>query len=204
MLGALPLAVSGPSSRAAHLLGGVELNVGLPLTTSRLEIREFESGDHPAIHACASDPLVTRWFPWGPNTESETRDFLEGVLRAATLHPRESYVLAVVSREHGLIGCCFLDLRGEREFELGYYFHRDRWNQGFATEAVGAVVPFAFRELGAHRILARVDPENATSARVLERVDFRLEDHTRGDRYIKGELRDSLVYVLVVEEWRAA
>jgi ribosomal-protein-alanine N-acetyltransferase len=178
--------------------------MGLPLKTRRLEIREFESGDFLAIHACASDPMVTRWFPWGPNTESETRDFLEGVVRAATLHARASYVLAVVSREHGLIGCCLLDRKKEREFELGYYVHRDHWNQGFAAEAVEAVVPFAFRELEAHRILARVDPGNPTSARVLERIDFRLDDRVRRDQFIKGEWRDSLLYVLVAEEWRDA
>ncbi len=174
--------------------------MALPLKTRRLEIREFESGDLRAVHACTSDPVVARWFSWGPNTESETRDFLERVVRDATLPARESYVLAVVFSEHGLIGTCFLDRRREREFELGYYLRRDHWNQGIATEAVEAVVPFAFRELGAHRIFARVDPENLASARVLERVGFRLEDHFRSDRLIKGEWRDSLVYVLLAEE----
>ncbi len=178
--------------------------MALPLKTRRLEIREFESGDLPAVHACASDPLVARWFSWGPNTEAETREFLERVVRASTLHPRESYVLAVVFCEHGLIGSCFLDRRSEREFELGYYLHRDHWNQGLVTEAVQAIVPFAFRELGAHRIFARVDPENPASARVLDQVDFRLESHLRRDRFIKGEWRDSLVYVLLAEEWGAA
>ncbi len=178
--------------------------MALPLKTRRLEIREFESGDLRAVHACTSDPVVARWFSWGPNTESETRDFLERVVRAATLPARESYVLAVVFPEHGLIGCCFLDRRREREFELGYYLRRDHWNQGIATEAVEAVVPFAFRELGAHRIFARVDPENLASARVLERVGFRLEGHFRRDRLIKGEWRDSLVYVLLAEEWCVA
>jgi ribosomal-protein-alanine N-acetyltransferase len=174
--------------------------VALPLKTRRLEIREVESGDLPAVHACTSDPLVARWFPWGPNTENETRDFLERVVRAATRHPRESYVLAVVFPEHGLIGVCFLDRRRQLEFELGYYLRRDHWNQGLATEAVEAVGSFAFRELGAHRIFARVEPANPASARILERVDFRLENHVARDRFIKGEWRDSQVYVRHAEE----
>ena len=168
--------------------------MALPLKTCRLEIRELERGDFPAVHVCASDPLIARWFSWGPNTESETRDLLERVVRSRTPHSRESYVLAVVSLEHGLIGVCFLDRRREREFELGYYLHRDHWNQGLATEAVEAVVPFAFRELGTHRIFARVDPENPASARVLQRVGFELEGHLRRDRFIKGEWRNALVY----------
>jgi RimJ/RimL family protein N-acetyltransferase len=144
-----------------------------------------------------SDPLVTRWFSWGPNTEDETRAFLERVVRDAALDARESYLLGVVLPVDGLIGVCFLDRKPERELELGYYLHRDHWNRGLVTEAVGAVVPFAFGELGARRIFARVDPENAGSVRVLERSGFRLEGHLRRNRLIKGERRDSLVYALL-------
>ena len=172
----------------------------LPLKTRRLEIRELESGDLAAVHACTSDPRVARWFPWGPNTERQSRDFLERVVRGATLHARESFVLAVASPEHGLIGVCFLDRRGERELELGYYLRPDHWDRGLATEAVEAVAAFAFRELGAHRIYARVDPANPASARVLQRVGFRLEDHVRHERFIKGEWRQFLVYVLRADE----
>ena len=140
---------------------------------------------------------MTRFFPWGPKTESQTREFLDRVVRGATLHPRDSYVLAVVLREQALIGTCFLDRRGEREFELGYYLRRDHWNRGLATEAVGATIQFAFRELEAHRIYARVDPENPASARVLEHLDFRLEGHFHRDHFIKGAWRDSLIYALL-------
>jgi [ribosomal protein S5]-alanine N-acetyltransferase len=168
-----------------------------------LELRELEPGDLRAVHACVSDPLVTRWFSWGPNTEDETRDFLERVVRDATLDARESYLLGVVLPVDGLIGVCFLDRKRERELELGYYLRRDQWSRGLVTEAVGAVVPFAFRELGARRIFARVDPENAGSARVLERSGFRLEGRIQRDRRIKGAWRDSLVYALLAEEGTA-
>ena len=174
--------------------------MALPLKTHRLEIRELEPGDFAPVHACVSDPLVARWFPWGPNTEPETRAFLERVVRADTLPDRASIVLAIVLRGVGLIGVCFLDRRKDREFELGYYIRRDLWGHGFATESVKAVVSFAFGELGAHRIRARVDPENPASARVLEHAAFRLERNLHSNRFIKGEWRESLVYVLLTNE----
>ena len=176
----------------------------LPLKTPRLEIREFTADDFPALHACTSDPLVTRFFSWGPNTESETREFLERVVQAAPQRPREHYVFAVVLLGYGLIGGCFLDRRRDQEFEIGYYLRRDCWNQGLATEAAGALVPFGFRDLGAHRLYARVDPENPASARVLESIGFRLEGEFRSDTLNRGEWRDSLIYALLAEEWRAA
>jgi len=172
--------------------------VALPLKTPRLEIREIKPVDLSAVHACVSDPLVTRWFPWGPNTEAETRVFLERAAHPAATLDRETFVMGVVLRGNGLIGVCFLDRSKDQEFELGYYFRRDQWGQGFATELVKAVVAFAFAELGVHRVLARVDPGNPASIRVLEHAAFRLE--CQQERFIKGESRESLVYVLVADE----
>ncbi len=169
--------------------------------TDRLEIRELRPEDVADLHACISDPQVTRFFPWGPNdSESQTREFVERAVRAAAARPRENYMFGVVIRARGLVGCCFLDRRREREFEVGYYLRRDHWNRGLATEALGVVVPFAFRELEAHRVYARVDPENPASARVLEHVGFRPEGRLRRDSFIKGQWRDSLLYALLEDE----
>ena len=121
--------------------------MALPLKTPRLEIREITPVDLSAVHACVSDPLVARWFPWGPNTEAETRAFLERAVHAAPAFDRETFALGAVLRGGGLIGICFLDRSKDQEFEIGYYLRRDQWGQGFATELVKAVVSFAFAEL---------------------------------------------------------
>lgn len=172
--------------------------MALPLETPRLEIRGITPLDLSAVHACVSDPLVARWFPWGPNSEAETRAFLERAAQPATASDRETFVLGAVVRGGGLIGVCFLGRSKDQEFELGYYLRRDQWGRGFATELVKAVVSFAFAELGVHRVLARVDPENPASVRVVEHAAFRLEG--REERFIKGESRESLVYVLLADE----
>jgi len=149
------------------------------------------------VHACVSDPLVAKWFPWGPNTEAETRAFVERAVHAAAAPDREAFVLGVVIRGGDLIGVCFLDRNSDQELEIGYYLRRDQWGQGFATEIVKAVVSFAFTELGAQRVLARVDPGNPASVRVVERAAFRLERQEK--RLIKGESRESLVYVRLAD-----
>jgi ribosomal-protein-alanine N-acetyltransferase len=169
--------------------------MALPVKARRLEIRALEPEDLSSVHACVSDPLVAQWFPWGPNTERETREFIEGAVRAATISDRRSFVLGIALQVGGLVGVCFFDRTNEGEFELGYYLRRDCWDRGFATEVLAAVVPFAFGELGARRIFARVDPGNPPSARVLEHAGFPLEANLSGERFIKGERRKSLVYV---------
>lgn len=178
-----------------------------PLRTDRLELRDFHPDDFHAVHAFASDPLVTRYTSWGPNSEDETRDFLQRASAESTEWPRRDYSLAVVDRAADrLIGSCGLMSRRApfQEYEIGYVLHRDWWGRGVAKEVVGYLLGFGFEQLSAHRIYAQVDPENAPSSRVLLRLGFSLEGHLRRDLRVRDEWRDSLVYALLVEEWRDA
>ena len=69
-----------------------------------------------------------------------------------------------------LIGCVGLDRHGD-EVELGYWIARSHWGQGYATEAVGAVLSLA-SALGHRRISAGHFIDNPASGRVLEKVGF--------------------------------
>jgi RimJ/RimL family protein N-acetyltransferase len=169
-----------------------------------LELRDFVPSDEADVHAYASDPRVTRFLWWGPNTPQETRDFVARVCREAGEHPRRHYELAAVDRASArAIGTAGLLLRRSqyREYELDYCLHREWWGAGYGTEAVRALVDLGFRQLDAHRIYALVDPENPASQRVLEKLGFRREGHQRRDTLIAGEWRDTLVYALLDGEW---
>ena len=177
----------------------------LPLQPPRMELRDFRAEDFAAVHAYASDPLVTRWTSWGPNSEAETRAFLDAVVGEPAEQPRTSYSLAIIDRATGtLFGGCGLYLRRGlyREYEMGYVLHRDWWGRGLASEAARALLAFGFGELRAHRIYAQVDPENEASGRVVARLGFRLEGHIRKDMLKHGVWRDSLVFGFLEEEWR--
>ena len=63
--------------------------------------------------------------------------------------------------------------------QIGYTIARPFWRRGLATEAVRALVDFAFERFPVHRITASVDPRNAASCRVLEKAGFTREAHFR-------------------------
>jgi [ribosomal protein S5]-alanine N-acetyltransferase len=50
---------------------------------------------------------------------------------------------------------------------LGYGLGRPYWGNGYAKEAVAAVIDYGFRSLGLKAIGAYTDPENIASQRVL-------------------------------------
>lgn len=175
-----------------------------PILTPHLELRDFTLEDFSAVHRYGSDPTVTKYLSWGPNTGDQTREFLEMAVQHAAEWPRANFELAVVDRERGdLIGGCGLLARRAqyREYELGYCFRPDAWGRGVGTETVRALVAFGFQTIGAHRILAYVDPANTASSRLLKRVGFRLEGQHRRDTFVRGEWFDSLSYAMLAEEW---
>ena len=140
------------------------------IQSERLTLREFRGDDFDAVHSYACDVEVVRYMPWGPNTEDETRTFLERAQSYASADPRTGYELAVVETSADrLIGGIGLDAN-DQQGVLGYCFARPAWGQGFATEAARLILDFGFETLGIHRVRAGCDSENAASLRVLEKI----------------------------------
>jgi aminoglycoside 6'-N-acetyltransferase len=79
--------------------------------------------------------------------------------------------------------------------------HPAHTGQGFATEAVRAVLGLAFDYYGMHRVVAQLDARNVRSARLCERLGMVQEGHLRRDWWSKGEWTDTLVYGMLAEEW---
>ena len=55
---------------------------------------------------------------------------------------------------------------------LGYWIGRKYWGQGYGTEAIGALVDYAFRTYPAERVGAGVFHDNAASRALLEKLGF--------------------------------
>ena len=147
--------------------------------TKRLILRRPRLRDAEAIFdRYASDPEVTRLLSW-PRHESveATRAFLEFSDAEWERWPAGPYL--VESREDGrLLGGTGFGFETDYRAATGYVFARDAWGQGYATEALGAVVGIA-REVGIVRLYALCHVENPASWRVLEKCGFTREGMLR-------------------------
>lgn len=172
--------------------------VGMELVTERLRLREFVAKDHEAVHRYASDPEVTLYMEWGPNDLQATKVFLDEADRSASRYPRSRYALAVVRRDRNeLIGSVELQVASEQSGQgtLGYVLARSSWGHGYATEAATALLRYGFDELGLQTISATCDPENTSSAAVLQKIGMRQERYLHHHVYARGEWRDRLLFV---------
>jgi len=62
--------------------------------------------------------------------------------------------------------------------ELAWVIRRSHWGRGFATEAARAALDFAFDVVGADHVISTIQPDNARSIRVAERIGERFEETT--------------------------
>ncbi len=180
----------------------------LELRTDRLLLRPFREGDLDRLSAIQALPEVARFLYWEPRSREETAAALAQRMGPRRLEADDDAVsFAVERREDGLLlGDVTIWLRSaeHRQVEVGYVFHPDCGGHGYATEATRALVDFAFAELGAHRVFARTDARNASSAALLRRLGMREEAHFREAEIFKGEWGDELVFAVLDREWTAS
>jgi RimJ/RimL family protein N-acetyltransferase len=70
------------------------------------------------------------------------------------------------------VGACGVAAYDETAPEIGYWLGAPFWNRGFATEAVRALIDFAFTELEHDSLSAGARVTNPASRRILEKCGF--------------------------------
>lgn len=171
------------------------------LTGQQVLLRPLTVTDAEAMLVFASDPQVTRFLPWTPETNVETvRSFLAD--QVGRRKRGDALGFAVVSRETGvMIGSTdLMNLRAARgEAELGYLLHRDFWGRGVMTEAAHLTLSYGFEEMGLQRVYAWADQENQGSRRVLEKQG--MQAALTEMRLVKGERRPYVCYEILRRDW---
>lgn len=97
-----------------------------------------------------------------------------------------------------LIGCCGFKGKpaADGTVEIGYGMLPEFQCAGYATEAAGALVRWAFSQPEVSRVIAETYPELLPSIRVLEKNNFRFDGDGSEERVIR--------YALTREEYEAA
>jgi [ribosomal protein S5]-alanine N-acetyltransferase len=93
------------------------------------------------------------------------------------LHPWYTYFLLIRAADRVAVGVC--GFKGAPTLfgsvELGYAMHEDYRNFGYMTEAVRALVDWAFEQESCSRVTAETLPDNYASQRVLQKAGMTLD-----------------------------
>ena len=183
------------------------------LTTQRLVLRQFCPADAQRIHHLVNDKEVaysTHYIPH-PYPEGAAEEWLAE--HAELVRCGQAAVFAVCLKNDraasgseeaeqliGTVGLAIADF--DHQAEIGYWFGRDYWGQGFGTEAVVAALDYGFETLGLHRIFAQHIARNAASARVLEKTGFSKEGVLRQHARKWGVFEDVICYGMLCKDER--
>src|SRR5688572_26517478 len=186
------------------------LDVPDRLVGARVVLRPFERADVPALRTAIEESRthIRPWLPWadGHRTPEETYDF--AAKQRAGWVGRTNFGCGVFLRADGsLLGGSGLHVHdwAARRFEIGYWLRVGATGHGYVREAVALLSRLAFDSLGANRVEIRCDVGNTASRRVAEASGYAYEGSRRRDALAtNGELRDTLVFAMLREEYEAA
>ncbi len=141
------------------------------IATSRLVLKQPETADATALFQAINDWEVIRWLSRVPYPYKK-HHAVEFIRRNHECVDNGSAYQFLILFQDKVEGCVGLDRHEEEFFNLGYWVARRSWGAGLATEAVHAIIRFAFENVGEKKIHSACHDTNVSSAKVLEKNGF--------------------------------
>lgn len=175
-----------------------------PIKTRRLLIRAFAAADAAGSAARRNDPEVAKYQDWELPYTLERAEKRVSELVAMTGPMKDEWWAAIVAdRDDGEVyGDLALHLSADgHTAEVGYTFARKFWGQGYAVEALEALLEYLFDQLQVTRVFGMLHPDNPASAMVMERTGFLFEGHTKASFWLGDDNSDDWIYGLTRPDW---
>ena len=138
------------------------------LETKRLALRAARLEDAKAVAALANDRRIaenTARIPY-PYKVADAEKFIRG----ANKNGEAAFLITL--RDKTIIGACGIMFHHDETPELGYWLGVSYWNKGYGTEALHALIDYAFTDLTHEALQAGARVTNPASRRVLEKCGF--------------------------------
>jgi len=142
------------------------------IKTNRLNLRLLEQRDIMYLHPLESDPEVKEFFPDGARDRAKTEDMINRFISNYTENGLPCFLLFDLESDE-FIGRAGFGLTESGEIEVGYVLHKKFWGQGYASEAVTALLEYARENIDVDYIIAYAVTENIGSTRVMEKCGMK-------------------------------
>ena len=177
-------------------------NTTKKIITSRLILRKFKKDDYQVMFDnWASDEIVAKSAGWPKHEKLEdTKALVEYWVNEYKNENVFNWVIEL--KGESLIGSITVirsDLNN-RTCEIGYNIGRKYWNNGYATEAIKAVIDYLFELNMFDTITAQCFEYNLSSSRVLEKNGFKKDGILRNRYIIDGKKVSLIDFSLLKEE----
>jgi len=170
--------------------------------TDRLVLRDVQPGDAAQFFKIRSDAQVMAYMD-RPLFQSldEAEKLVDSSIEGNTKKRSVNWVITEKGRDI-LIGYVAFWRWVKEHFraEIGFALFPGYWGKGFMSEALEAAIGFGFGKMGLLSIEANVNPGNAASIKLLEKLGFKKEAYLRENMFFNGKFVDSVIYSLLEKD----
>lgn len=167
---------------------------------TKIRLRALEHDDLPHFVRWINDPETRRFMVLRyPLSMTEEEKWWQGFLQRENDH-----IFAIEAEDGTYIGNVGLhDIEPEnRRAELGIIIgDKAHWGQGYGTDAVSALLRWAFEYLNLNRISLRVYDYNERAIGCYQKCGFRHEGTMRQARYTDGQYHDEWIMGVLRDEF---
>lgn len=175
------------------------------LNSSRLKLQLVTLVNLDALYEMQCNEQVAQYNTIGiPDDKEFTKTLIVNALSEVETYGKTNFWWAIYLKESNeFIGEAGLNLSitKYKSGEIFYSLNPKYWGNGYATEAVEAILNYGFVDLSLHRITAGVATENVGSIKLLERVGMQREGKLRKILPIRGEWWDNYQYAILEEDF---
>ncbi len=173
-----------------------------PMTTERLVLRRFAPEDWQDLLAVLSDEEIYRHMEGRPLEEDHVLHWLEQERRVRLTTPDQPFHLGIQLKENDrLAGFVTLSLSEPFQASLGIVLNRSFQRQGFALEALRAVLGFCFEGVHLHRVSAQCHSQHEAACKLCEKAGMRREGEFVKGRLFDGQWINIASYAALDEEF---
>ena len=165
------------------------------IETERLFLRELMKSDKDELAKILSDPESMIFYP-EPFSKKKVEDWIEWNIDNYNNYNHGLWAV-ILKNENIFLGDCGITLQeieGEKLPEVGYHIKKEYCRNGYATEAAGACISYAFRNLDYDRLYTYTKHDNIASIRVAEKTGMKYVKEFQ--KVVTGTIVNEVLYCI--------
>lgn len=168
------------------------------IETQRLIIRNFVPEDALDLHEILGDDDTMEMCEPAYSFE-KTKEFLNSFCI-----DRNGAVAAVHKESGKMIGYILFNEFGDGVYEMGWFYNRSFWRQGYAYESCKAVIDYAFEKLNAHKVFVETI-DAMKSVNLMKKLGMQFEGVQHSQvKDNRGNWANLYFYGLLECDWKKA
>lgn len=177
----------------------VNFNPFPELETERLVLTRLSIDDAPELFQLRSDPQVMKFIAKSLMISiDEALAIIEKLNNNVEQNISLFWAIRLKGKKKMIGTSCLWNIQlHNHRAEIGYELLPEYHRMGFISEAVSAVINYAFNELKFHSLEAYINPDNTASIGVATKNGFIKEAHFKENVFFNGGYSDSAIYSLI-------